>query len=157
MVDLYRVLSLRKTASKDEIKSAYKKLSRQLHPDRFLDQLTFKPANMSVAELREYATDNMVGVSTLVDKAELVQVAQGIHKRADVLPRKQRERMKEIEGEFQMVTLAYRTLGVDDEARRYYDLTGDWGEEEEFVWGGGERNMGDRKEAERVRERGRKR
>ncbi|GMI25817.1 hypothetical protein TrRE_jg8567, partial [Triparma retinervis] len=157
MIDLYRVLEIRRTATSSSIRSAYKKLSRSNHPDRFVDELRWDPEGMTVGELKGYAGENDVGVATLTDKRELVEVAKQIYRRTGEPDRALRDKIDEVNETFQIINLAHETLG-DEERRRYYDLTGDWGEEIVFVPSreGGRADMGDRDEAERVRDRGRK-
>ncbi len=45
MKDYYKILGLDKTASKDEIKKAYRKLSKEHHPDKGGDENKFKEIN----------------------------------------------------------------------------------------------------------------
>ena len=38
MEDFYQILGISKTASQDEIKKAYRKLSKKYHPDKNIDK-----------------------------------------------------------------------------------------------------------------------
>jgi len=124
------------------------------HPDRFVSELTFVPSNLTIQQLKEYASSNSVGIATLTEKSELVSVASDIYKRTGNPPSFLQSKIDAVNDSFSRVTLAYETLG-DPSKRRMYDLTGEWGEEVEFVplREGGRADMGDREEAERVRER----
>lgn len=53
MRDPYEVLGLRKGASKDDIKSAYKKLAKQYHPDQFDDNPLRDLAEERMREVNE--------------------------------------------------------------------------------------------------------
>ena len=44
-MDLYEILKVKKTASNDEIKKSYRKLSFKHHPDRGGDEEEFKKIN----------------------------------------------------------------------------------------------------------------
>jgi len=52
-MDYYSILGLPKTASPEELKAAYKKLSMQHHPDRGGDEAKFKEINEAYSTLRD--------------------------------------------------------------------------------------------------------
>jgi DnaJ-class molecular chaperone len=52
-MDYYNVLGLNKTASKEDIRKAYKKLSMKHHPDRGGDESTFKKVNEAYQTLSD--------------------------------------------------------------------------------------------------------
>ena len=51
MTDPYNVLGISPNASEDEIKTAYRKLSQQYHPDRQSDSVMADIANEKMAEI----------------------------------------------------------------------------------------------------------
>src|SRR3712207_9252295 len=53
MRDPYEVLQVRQGASRDEIKSAYKKLAKQFHPDQYGDNPLKDLAEQKMMEINE--------------------------------------------------------------------------------------------------------
>eukprot|EP00520_Triparma_pacifica_P019744 CAMPEP_0118638378 /NCGR_PEP_ID=MMETSP0785-20121206/3650_1 /TAXON_ID=91992 /ORGANISM="Bolidomonas pacifica, Strain CCMP 1866" /LENGTH=128 /DNA_ID=CAMNT_0006529619 /DNA_START=411 /DNA_END=794 /DNA_ORIENTATION=- len=113
---------------------------------------------MTIRDLKAYADENKVGVATVTEKSELIEIATDIYKRTERPPSNLQSLITSITDEFQLINLAYTTLS-DTSLRRNYDLTGDWGEDVPYtpppnVGKNGRPDMGDREEAARVRVRG---
>lgn len=61
--DPYEVLGIAKTASKDEVKEAYRELAKKFHPDNYYGNPLAGLAGEKLAEINE-AYDEIMGVST---------------------------------------------------------------------------------------------
>lgn len=63
MRDPYDVLGIPRSASTDEIKSAYRKLAKQYHPDKYIDSPLAESANAKMQEINE-AYDAIISGNT---------------------------------------------------------------------------------------------
>lgn len=152
--DFYFALNVTRTADRSEIRRNYRLIARDVHPDNFVDEMKFDPEGLSVKELLSYLESERVGVATAVDKRELVEKAWVSHRRTQNVDEGLARRREEITGRFALLNEAYTTL-YDDKKRKMYDLSGDWGIPGLSGKRKGDGGIGDREEAERVRERGR--
>jgi len=124
--DYYAALGLMRSASPDEIKSAFRKKARLLHPDRFAEELRFDPSSMQVSELRAFLAEQNIGTAGLFERSDFNELAKEAHKRNDSVPKALASRREEVTDKFALVNAAYTTLH-DEKARRLYDLSGEWG------------------------------
>ena len=151
--DFYFTLNVIREAETKEIRRQYLQLAKQWHPDVFVDILKFEPNKLSVNELQTFLEMERVVTRNFVDKKELVDKAWETHKRTKNVNPELTKNRREIMDRFALLNEAYNTL-YDDETRRAYNLSGDWGIPGLSGTRRSKGGMGDRDEAERVRERG---
>mmetsp|Transcript_16651 Transcript_16651/g.19997 ORF Transcript_16651/g.19997 Transcript_16651/m.19997 type:complete len:300 (+) Transcript_16651:58-957(+) len=149
--DFYFTLNVTRSAERSEIRKNYRLLARDWHPDVFVDELRFKPEELSVKQLQDYLDQEKVGVYGAIDKKELLDKAVETFQRTGNVPEELELRRLEVQDRFALLNEAYTTL-YDEKTRKMYDISGDWG-----IPGGGrttkDGGIGDREEAARVRER----
>ena len=63
--DYYQILGVKKDASKDEIKKAYRKLARQYHPDINPNNKNANAKFAEISEANEVLSDNYARVKNL--------------------------------------------------------------------------------------------
>jgi len=124
--DYYDALGLTRSASSDEIRSAFRSMARNLHPDRFAEELRFDPSNTATSDLRSFLKDQAVGTAGIFERAELESLAADTHRRNGAVPAALEKRRAEVTDRFALVNSAYSTL-YDEKARKMYDLSGEWG------------------------------
>lgn len=157
--DYYFALNLTRSASSEEIRSAYKSLTRKFHPDRFSEELRFDPSTMPVSEIRSFLNERKVGIPAgIIERAELNELASEAHRKSSAVGSALQMRREEVTNRFALINTAYTTLS-DTASRRNYNLSGDWGtptsgkdttKSVKFQNNG----MGDRVGAKQFRERG---
>jgi len=152
--DFYFTLNVTRDAESKDIRKNYLQLAKQWHPDVFVDIVRFEPESLSVQELQIFLKEERVITRTFVEKKELVDKARESHKRTRNVNAELSKKRVEITDRFALLNEAYNTL-YDEETRRAYDLSGDWGIPGLSGTRKSKGGMGDRDEAERVRERGR--
>ena len=152
--DFYFALNVTRDAQRTEIRRNYLQLAKKWHPDVFLDELKFVPGALSVKELQAFLEKERVITRTFVDKKELIEKALETHQRTKNVNPELAKKRAEIMNRFALLNAAYNTL-YDGEMRRAYNLSGDWGIPGLSGTRKSTGGMGDRDEAERIRERAR--
>lgn len=151
--DFYFTLNVTRDAEPKEIRRQYLQLAKQWHPDVFVEDLKFEPNKLSVNELQTFLEMERVITRTFIDKKELVDKAWESHRRTKNVNPELTKHRRDIMDRFALLNEAYNTL-YNDETRRAYNLSGDWGIPGLSGIRKSKGGMGDRDEAERVRERG---
>jgi len=124
--DYYAALNLSRSATPDEIRSAFRKLARTLHPDRFVEEFKFNPPSMSTSEVRAFLTEQRISFVGVFERAELNRLASEAQKKNGAIPSALQKRREDATDRFALINLAYTTL-YDTNSRIFYDLSGDWG------------------------------
>jgi len=124
--DFYDALNLSRSASREEIRSAFRSKARILHPDRFVEELRFDPGSMSTSEVREFLTEQRVSYIGVFERSELNKLAREARNSNNALPKSLQKRREQVTDKFSLLNLAYTTL-YDTKSRSIYDLSGEWG------------------------------
>jgi len=124
--DYYEALGVTRTASADDIRSAFRRMARTLHPDRFVEELKFDVATQTVSEIRAFLGEQNIGTAGVFERSELNELATKANKSSGAIPAALQKRREEKTNRFARINLAYTTL-YDPKSRKMYDLTGDWG------------------------------
>eukprot|EP00588_Corethron_pennatum_P022429 CAMPEP_0194324098 /NCGR_PEP_ID=MMETSP0171-20130528/26490_1 /TAXON_ID=218684 /ORGANISM="Corethron pennatum, Strain L29A3" /LENGTH=619 /DNA_ID=CAMNT_0039082909 /DNA_START=200 /DNA_END=2059 /DNA_ORIENTATION=- len=124
--DYYEALGVTRTASADDIRSAFRRMARTLHPDRFVEELKFDVATQTVSEIRAFLGEQNIGTAGVFERSDLNELATKANKSSGAIPAALQKRREEKTNRFARINLAYTTL-YDPKSRKMYDLTGDWG------------------------------
>jgi len=67
--DYYEALGVTRTASADDIRSAFRRMARTLHPDRFVEELKFDVATQTVSEIRAFLGEQNIGTAGVFERS----------------------------------------------------------------------------------------